>query len=93
MCVYKRSSLDELIIGVESKIQSLVSLNDMMYEAGLVNDTNARVAPPDGHVGCQDGPGVGLGAVHLHTGQVTGPVITSNHVESAVVSDNLGLKY
>ena len=74
-------------------MQSLVSLYDMMYEAGLVNDTNARVAPPDGHVGCQDGPGVGLGAVHLHTGQVTGPVITSNHVESAVVSDNLGLKY
>ena len=74
-------------------MQSLVTLYDMMYEARLVDDTNPRVTPPDGHVGCQHGPGVGLGAVHLHAGQVAGPVISSNHVEGAVVSDDLVLKY
>ena len=61
----------------------------MMYEAGLVNDTNPRVTSADGHVGCQDGPVVGLGVVHLHTGQVTRPVISANHVEGTVVSDDL----
>ena len=74
-------------------MQPLVSLYDVMYEAGLVDDTDPRVAPPDGHVGCQDCPGVGLGVVHLHTGQVTGPVISTNHVEGAVVSDDLVFKY
>ena len=73
-------------------MQPLVSLYDVMYEAGLVNDTDPGVTPPDGHVGCEHSPGVGLGAVHLHTGQVTGSVISSDHVEGAVMSDDLGLR-
>ena len=61
-------------------MQSLVTLYDMMYEARLVDDTHPRVTPSDGHVGHEDGPGVGLGVVHLHTGQVTGPIVSTNHV-------------
>ena len=64
---------------------SLVTL----YEAWLVNDTNSSVTPADGHVGSEDGPSVGLGVEHLHTGQVAGAVISTNHVEGAIVSDDL----
>ena len=35
---------------VEIKMQPLVSLYDVMYEAGRVNDTDPHVTPPDGHV-------------------------------------------
>ena len=70
-------------------MQSLVTL----YEAGLVNDTDPSVTSPDGHVSGENGPGVGLGVVHLHRGQVTGPVISANHVEGSVVSDDLAIEY
>ena len=69
-------------------MQSLVTL----YEAGLVNYTDPSVTSPDGHVSSENGPGVGLGVVHLHTGQVTGSVISADHVEGAVMSDDLGLR-
>ena len=76
--------MNTLIIWVATKMQ----FPSTSYEAGLINDTHPSIASANGHVSSEDSPGVGLRAVHLNTGQVAGPVITANHVENSVVSDN-----
>lgn len=60
-------------------------------EAGFVNDGHPGVAAANGHVGGQHGPGVGLGVVHLHAGQVAGPVVAPYDVQYAAVGDHPGV--
>ena len=63
-----------------------------LYKAGLVNDRHPSVTPANGHVSCQDHPGVSLWVVHLHAGQVTGAIIPPNHIDhTGSVADHPGI--